>query len=649
MTGERNVYASSSDGDDDEERKGNEWSVTSEVATLFDPRTMYKVSLSSSCSLQRRGKRSTVKKTTAVLKSMTDKKDKRNSREWYASSKTRWLQPAGSSAGQSSVDTWEHVTPRGKVDWGHWRLQSTRRTREGEESRMGKKRQRWCKKRSRTVRYAWKAATDEKKEERDRIKLGDKLQAFLNLTGLMEEKMENVVAAQQKSFETEQSLCNALREYVDEHDRDQDRVKTLMTKCWQSIQSRDTKNLNLEKGLEDMHSTARKVGWCEEEKTTKLWKQIEGDEQWTPPPCFSAQDGMHSVLGSRMDLPHGDESVTKCLHDFVHEIARKGIWWVPVRSGQSDVERNVRRMAAIPEGKTRKPSRVIKAWANDAIQHRGKSLGCIRNLKKVLRLRLQDEETNTPERSFPAGEVPVHVRKLMKFPSRVPDGFLIVPGPKKIREIWKSCLKIPYQGESCSSFHPCDPEISVMVRFKYHDELRVKNYGISRKSCDFVCRMERQTHRRNLPRVTGAGAAPEHVEKTNEDSQLRIWRLPYSEKARAPPGNLEFCRKIPDEGEACGSSTWKLVQDIGPLRNPRRSVGAREEWVTNSCNSVWKSVSRSPSLKKESCKRNEENAGWATAWGGAKQGGVCQSWKCDLLWEQDFERTWSQAIVVSAS
>ena len=48
-----------------------------------------------------------------------------------------------------------------------------------------------------------------------------------------------------------------------------------MTKCWQSIQSRDTKNLNLEKALEDIQSTARRVGWCEEDKTAKLWKQLE--------------------------------------------------------------------------------------------------------------------------------------------------------------------------------------------------------------------------------------------------------------------------------------------------------------------------------------------------------------------------------------
>ena len=71
---------------------------------------------------------------------------------------------------------------------------------------------------------------------------------------------QNVVAAQQKSFEAEQSLCNALEEYVEGYDTDQGRARTLMTKCWQSTQSRGTKNMNLEKDLEDMHSTARKVG-----------------------------------------------------------------------------------------------------------------------------------------------------------------------------------------------------------------------------------------------------------------------------------------------------------------------------------------------------------------------------------------------------
>ena len=119
------------------------------------------------------------------------------------------------------------------------------------------------------------AATDEKREERDRDKLGDKLEAFLTrkeeedeAMGLMEEMRKNVVAAQQKGFEAEQSLCNAPREQVDGYDRDQDQARTLMTKCWQSMQSRDTKNMNLEKDLEDIHSTAWRMGENEEDKTS---------------------------------------------------------------------------------------------------------------------------------------------------------------------------------------------------------------------------------------------------------------------------------------------------------------------------------------------------------------------------------------------
>ena len=89
---------------------------------------------------------------------------------------------------------------------------------------------------------------------------------------------KNVEAAQHKGFEAEQSLCSALREYVDSYDRDRVRARTLRTKCWQSMQSRETKNLNLGKDLEDIQSTVRKVGWSEEEKAARLWKQLEGDD-----------------------------------------------------------------------------------------------------------------------------------------------------------------------------------------------------------------------------------------------------------------------------------------------------------------------------------------------------------------------------------
>ena len=84
-------------------------------AAPFHPGTMHKVFLSSSCSPDKRGKRSSVKKTTAVLKkAMTGKNERWKGRELYGSTKTRWQQPAGSNGGQSSVDALEHAKPQGK-------------------------------------------------------------------------------------------------------------------------------------------------------------------------------------------------------------------------------------------------------------------------------------------------------------------------------------------------------------------------------------------------------------------------------------------------------------------------------------------------------------------------------------------------------
>ena len=70
------------------------------------------------------------------------------------------------------------------------------------------------------------AATGEKKEERDRDKLGDKLEAFLK------RKEEEDEARRIK-------VCAALLGNTS-IDRDRGRARTLMTKCWQSMQSRET-------------------------------------------------------------------------------------------------------------------------------------------------------------------------------------------------------------------------------------------------------------------------------------------------------------------------------------------------------------------------------------------------------------------------
>ena len=63
-----------------------------------------------------------------------------------------------------------------------------------------------------------KSATNEKREGRERDKLGDKLEAFLTrkeeedkATGLMEEMRKNVVAAQQKKLR-QNKVCATLCE-----------------------------------------------------------------------------------------------------------------------------------------------------------------------------------------------------------------------------------------------------------------------------------------------------------------------------------------------------------------------------------------------------------------------------------------------------
>ena len=148
--------------------------------------------------------------------------------------------PGGSKPREA--DAWEHAKPKGK-----WKEVSAEY--EALNALVKEKRITWNKSGNDLYTMLESAASDEKKEERDRDKLGDNLKAFLKrkeeedeATCLMEEMRKNVEAAQHKSFEAEQSLRSALREYVDTFDRDRGRPKTMMTKLWQSMQSQETEN-----------------------------------------------------------------------------------------------------------------------------------------------------------------------------------------------------------------------------------------------------------------------------------------------------------------------------------------------------------------------------------------------------------------------
>ena len=115
------------------------------------------------------------------------------------------------------------------------------------------------------------AATDEKQEERDRDKLSDRLEEFRKRKEeedeamcLIEEMRKNLEAAQTIFFEAEQ--------------RHRGRLKTIMTKLSLLMQSRDTKNRNLDKDLEEILSEMKQMGGSGD-KTRRLWAQDEGEDQ----------------------------------------------------------------------------------------------------------------------------------------------------------------------------------------------------------------------------------------------------------------------------------------------------------------------------------------------------------------------------------
>ena len=85
----------------------------------------------------------------------------------YGSTQTRWEQLAGSSRGQSSVNTWEHVKPEGKwIEVSAYNIvvdalvkeKKITWTKSGRES---------AKREADLYHLLEKAATDEKREERD--------------------------------------------------------------------------------------------------------------------------------------------------------------------------------------------------------------------------------------------------------------------------------------------------------------------------------------------------------------------------------------------------------------------------------------------------------------------------------------------------
>ena len=194
----REIFAPSSPDGDVMKKNALMNDVTPEVVAPFNSRLFC---TRSSCSPDKRRKRSSVQRTTAVLKKTMTEKNER----WEVESGMvqRKQQPTGSSGGQSSIDAWEYSKPEGKwteVSADHRVLKGKKITWTQSDTESAKREGDLC-------HVLKKKTINEKREERDRDKVGDKLEAFLarkeeedEATGLMEEMRKNVVAAQQRKF-----------------------------------------------------------------------------------------------------------------------------------------------------------------------------------------------------------------------------------------------------------------------------------------------------------------------------------------------------------------------------------------------------------------------------------------------------------------
>ena len=95
---------------------------------------------------------------------------------------------------------------------------------------------------------------------------------------MIEEMQHNLDEAQNESFEVERKLNRILWEYIEAFDMERGRPRLTMTKLWQFMQSRDTKNINVDKDLDELLSKIKHTGWNDSTRTRRFWTQDEDED-----------------------------------------------------------------------------------------------------------------------------------------------------------------------------------------------------------------------------------------------------------------------------------------------------------------------------------------------------------------------------------
>ena len=127
---------------------------------------------------------------------------------------------------------------------------------------------------------------DEEQEQQEREMIRELLEQLQKrreeedeARGLNEEMQRNLDKAQNKSYEVGRKVDRILWEYTEAFDKEQGRPQPIMTKLWQIMQSRDTKNLNLDKDFDETLSKVKQTGWNESSRTKRFWTQGDDEDQ----------------------------------------------------------------------------------------------------------------------------------------------------------------------------------------------------------------------------------------------------------------------------------------------------------------------------------------------------------------------------------
>ena len=89
----------------------------------------------------------------------------------------------------------------------------------------------------------------------------------------------NLDEAQKRRYEVERRVDVEIRDFLEASDEEEACPQLILAKLWQMMQSRDTKNLNLDKDFDEITRKMKQTGWTDATRTRRFWMQNDDEDQ----------------------------------------------------------------------------------------------------------------------------------------------------------------------------------------------------------------------------------------------------------------------------------------------------------------------------------------------------------------------------------